>query len=101
MTNLPYKYKVCHNFTTQSYIRRIYHKATNPQPKKVGDGLFQACFAWCSSGGSHMGQQSNAAGRFIDFYFRELTKLTAAIRAQNTAMEIKTAFQFPAVRMNP
>jgi hypothetical protein len=34
----------------------------NPQPKKVGDGLFQACFAWCSSGGSHMGQQADATG---------------------------------------
>ena len=39
-------------------------KCKKPRPFQVGDGLFQGDFAWFSSTCSHMGQQTDVAGRF-------------------------------------
>ena len=41
------------------------HKTQKFPAFEAGDELFRKFFAWCSSIGSHMGQQSNTTWRFF------------------------------------
>ena len=51
------------------------HKTQKSPAFEAGDELFHRFFAWCSSVGSHMGQQTYGAGPFFRLIFHRKSPL--------------------------